>query len=55
VKRHAARGSLAASGGRGKDAPVEVLGVRTRGRPKASRRLLTSEAVMAMLLELPHP
>jgi hypothetical protein len=33
---------------------VEVLETRTRRRPKASRHLLTSEAIIAMLVELPH-
>jgi hypothetical protein len=33
---------------------VEVLETRMRRRPKASRHLLTSEAIIAVLLEFPH-
>jgi hypothetical protein len=45
---------LPSPGGAGEDAPVEVLETRTRRRPKASRHRLTSEAIIAILLESPR-
>jgi hypothetical protein len=44
---------LPSPGGTGEDAPVEVLATRTRRRPKASHNRLTSEAIIAVLLEFP--
>jgi hypothetical protein len=46
--------SLVVSKGNGEDAPVEVLDTRTRERPEASGYQPTSEAVVAVLLELPR-
>jgi hypothetical protein len=49
-----ARSRLPSPGGTREDAPVEVLETRTRGRPKASRHRLTSDAIIAGLLECPR-
>jgi hypothetical protein len=51
----AARSRLPSAGGTREDAPVEVLETRARRRPKALRHWPTSEAIIAMLLELPRP
>jgi hypothetical protein len=49
-----ARSRLPSPGGAGEDAPVEVLETRMRSGPKASRHRLTSEAIIAVLLEVPR-
>jgi hypothetical protein len=50
----AARKRLPSPGGTGEDAPVEVLETRMRRRPTASRHRLTSETIIAVLLEFPR-